>query len=457
MSFIINSFSMCKGFCPAEDDSCLLNPSVYFCAFNSTILFLFILLAILKLVVLVIKHRKNFSLVSFQETFQQSIFSYLQKESPKKSYFLYLTLAYGVFFFRPLGFVLFNFLITGALSNISANWKIFIAALINSVTSTMYFFSVIFMVNFYGVKAEILTSKGDLSISPQERELFLKMVLKRTQMFSITFFFGTMLEASFLDSPFDIPGIDSYPKYQWTVRTISYSFVAILLVNRLYYVKYAKKMMIDHTVRKNKMYSVISFKKHLENHTLTKEMLPGLLDGIKSKDDAEFIDEVQKVIVQKCGRSSFLFDDTLKIINGSKSFYQPILRNSMENHLAGTLWLFFTLFDTMCNSLTSSMMGLFYIINPESDPTSWFPIILTFIMFGLYALETTLQPLLAHLVVTSKGNFGEYLEVDSSLSESSDYDHPFVRSEVTDNNLNRSVPFVTVETMIPDDGLKSLH
>jgi len=444
---MVQYFSLCQGYCPDSTDSCWNNPAYYFCIFNSTILLVIGFLLLFKLIFVIVTHRRNIGVSAFTKTFQQSIFSYLYKDSPKISYMLYFTMAYGVFFARPLGFVLFNYFVTHVFSDLSDSWIIFIATLVNAVTSTLYFFSVIFMVNFYGVKAEILCSKGDLSISIQERELFLKMVLKRTQMFSVTFFFGTLLEASFMDAPFAISGVTTLPKYEWTVRTISYSFVAILLINRLYYVKYAKKMMREHMIKKNKMYSVISFKKHLENHTLTKEMLPGLLENIKGeKNESQFIDEVQKLIVQKCGQSSFLFDDTLKIINSSKSFYQPILRNSMENHLAGTLWLFFTLFDTILNAVCSSLMGFFFIVNPDVDQSTPFSVVLTFLMFIFYALETTLQALLAHLIVTSKGNFGEYLEVDSSISESSDYEHPFMKSEVADNGLNRSVPYATIET-----------
>ena len=449
MSFISDYFKPCGEYVQPS--------SQYFCYYNQGTLPILIFLVIVIVIAKVIRQKNSISDLSPWYHFRQSIFSYLERENPRLSFFLYLSMAYGIFFLRPLGFTIFNFL-PG-----NTNTTIYIAVFINSITSTFYFFNVIFMINFYAIKIDILKIKGDPSVNANERGFFLKMVLSRTAIFSLYFFIGSIFGLIFHSAPFDFPqgtGKDfNNGSYLWTFRMISYIFASIMIVNRMYYVNYAEKMTQLRIDKKNQIYSVISFAKHVKDHFISRDMIAKIIENIDSEQENTVVQNFDDLLNRKCERSSFLFNATAKALNDSKSLYQPTLKNPMESHLTGTFWLGLTLIGGLYNSIASLILVFSYTLD-ETTKEGKISEVCLFGMFGFYILETTLQSCLSHLIVTNKETFGDHLDVDdgrSERSESSEFDgriSMFAKETVVEpfgieQILHQQMMARTVDTNIP--------
>jgi len=265
------------------------------------------------------------------------------------------------------------------------------------------------MINFYGIKAEIMRDKGDPSISVDERELFLKMVVQRSATFSLIFFGGSMLNivfgnAVFGNDAFGMPGKNINLKYEWAVRAISYGFLTILLINRLNYMRYTRKMAEDYTLQRKNEYNLISISRLMEEHSFLPETIPSLIDDINGSNEEAFLLDFQTTLLKKKRQASFILNETRKILHNGNVAYQPILRNPMENYLGGVLWIVVTLFDTIFNLIASP---LFILISQRDNSVLK---VLAMIMFIFYILETTLQAYLTSQVVASKENFGDHLD-----------------------------------------------
>ena len=407
--------SFCSQLCSSENTSSCPNPPVYFCVFNlgaiMTLCAIFILITVFRF----FSHRKRLSRNIFKAGYQQSIFSYLENGYFYKSYILYLLIAYGIFLFRPIGSVILNVIM---LNMTNSSTKTVIVVTGNSVVNTCYFFTVIFMANFYAVKAEILRSKGDPCISAGEREFFLKMVIRRSAQFSLIFFCGSLLSIVFQNNPFnvDING-ESDRRYEWTLRTISYIFTILVIINRWQYVDYAQKMVQFRITWKNHFYNIVSFSKHIKDNLIAPDMLSDFVDRMDTQQEQAFLQEFDQKIEKSCRESSSLFEERAKALHDSKSFYQPILRNPMENHLVGTIWLFTTLIDAFINAVLSLTLLIYEVFNLDNESR-----ILKYLILVFYVIETVFQSGLAHFVVKNKRNYGDYLEVESSRSESSEFE-----------------------------------
>lgn len=390
----------------------------YYFLFNIGFIPFFVAAAICVYAYRLLVLKKKLSSFSLRNAFRRSIFACLETEYPKSSLLLYALLTYGVFLARPVGFLIYYALFTGVFG------QDYISVLISSITGMFYFFSIVFMANFYGIKSEMIRSRGDIIVKTEERDIFLKMVLRRSISFSIIFFFASLLNILLKNPSFVLTNTSSNRMFDWALRTISSGFIAVLVINRLHYARYVKRMMKHQAMEKNKTYNVNTFNRHIESHLVTPEMLGRLLNSLENAPEEDFKKRFKDYLTGECERSSMIFIEKSKIINESSgTMHQHIVRNPMEDHLLGSVWLYFTLVDAIFNSVASPMIILYHILVGgnasavvEQDP---FPFALMMIMFGFYVLENTFQSILVYLIVRRKENFGDRIEVDSQRSGSS--------------------------------------
>jgi len=380
----------------------------YFCAMNST-LTVFIIGAVLVYAGLYLFRVRRNLVQNVREAYHNSIFDYLDKNRRYTGIFLYILMAYGSFLLRPLSYAV--------MYRAREHWKgfghnvdIIISTLIASVTGSLYFFTDVFMANFYGIKAEIIRDRGDPSINVDERELFLNMVLRRSFTFSFLFFCGSMMNIVFGSPYFSLCQTNDEFNYEWMTRLITSSFILIVLINRLNYIRITKKMQENSTLKRKRLYNILSFTRHIEEYSYKPDMLPEILRNARSQKEDAFIREFADIISQKEAQSSAIFVETTKILNNSHVAYQPILRNSMENHITGVLWLILNILDAAFNTVAAPL----FIFSGSEKRTFRFSLLMGILV--IYFLECTIQAFLVKSIVSTKLSFGDHLQGRETLN-----------------------------------------
>ena len=379
----------------------------YFCLVNTGLAMFIAMMGLFFAALYLLRIRRNIK-NNLLQAYEQSIFQYLDGSRPYLGKFLYILMAYGSFLVRPLSYTIM-YLTRKQTEELGRFLNIFLSTLLASVTGALYFFTDVFMANFYGIKAEIIRDKGDPYISVDERELFLKMVLRRSLTFGVIFFFGSMMNVVFGSPYFSLCETNAEFSYEWMTRMITSSFILVVLINRLNYIRITKRMQENCTLKRKKLHDMLSFCRHLEEYSYKPEMLPEVLRNLRSHDEDSWIREFTDIITQKQAQSAAIFDETTKILSNSHAAYQPILRNPMESHITGVAWLVVNLLDAAYNTVAAP---LFIFSGTEKKE---FRFTLLMIILVLYCIECTLQAYLVKRIVSTKASFGDHLQGRDTL------------------------------------------
>jgi len=405
---------------PDKCPSCWADVSVFSCYFNTAVLLIFVLYLVYLILFSIINgiFKTQFD-YGFPRPFTQSIFSCLAP--PQNSfrqkvsfYLLSLSLTFGILLFRPIGYMINVAIIFAKEKDLTS-----LLIIVSSLTEAFYFFNVMFGVNFFGIKTEILHLKGHPAVSAKERGWFLKMVLKRSLIFAFIYFCGGLLRLVSDRKNYTYFDRRTSSFYDWLLRAIQYACLAILTIRRLSYIRYAKKMVLAKTNKKNLYDPATLFTQHVEGYSLPRDQVLPLIHNIQQQDTNQnkFLKDFEAEIDKKCQLSDFILDEKVKFDQDSKRFYQPLITNTKENYVIAAIFLIFTTVDAIVNIVLSSI-GI-VIFSAESHTESN-PIIhiLLFVILALYALETIFQSLLSAVIINNKENFGEQKGSEHSENES---------------------------------------
>ena len=413
---------MAFGFCDVLSTrctNCWEGLSVLFCSFNTIILLIFITCLIVSF--LITTFNKCFNKKSYPdllEAFRQSIFSCLTEEGNEKkvsSFALYFIIAFGIFFIRPLGY-LCGAILTQYSSDQAKSWTNRLAIGISAITEAIYFLIVLFMIYFFGIKAEIIHLKGHPHVTSKERGWFLSSVLKRSVIFTLIYFCTGILRL-FTASSYTLFNAKNSSLFEWTLKGIEYAFILTLALNRHSYVKYADKMSKKKAQESSRTYLATSLPQHIDLYTVPNDQIPSLIDEINVDNENQFLQEFQINLTKHCDRSTYLLQEKKEIMGGSQEHYEALPDNTMEKYIIGSICLGFIIFDSICNTLISISVIVASLVDSNTENVNIILQIAIYVLFISYAGETIAQWILCLMIVSDKANFGERLEQTNSKSD----------------------------------------
>ena len=337
------------------------------------------------------------------EIYSRSIFSALSLDTRTKKtswWFLSFIVSHGILFIRPLGYILATIVMQ------KTSWYP-LAIFTTTVADTIFFFDVLFVIFFFGMKIEMLHIGGNPAVSLEERKWFLKTVLKRSSAFAFLYFCSGMLRMSTNRDSFTLFDQRDSPLFDWALGMIQYVLLFTLAFARRSYVNYSK-IMLEQKIKQNKIkYLNLSFTQHINTKVLPSESVPEVLRNIEGSDEKKFLQEFTNQISRQVHVSSYVFKDT-RTLNDNYQNSFPLIENTREKYIVGTISLVCIIIDSLFNALTAlTGMVVKMLKDKNAVETDQSPIhTITFILMILYICETVILFICAFVVVSDKTNFG---------------------------------------------------
>jgi len=343
--------------------------------------------------------KKNFRF-GLMEAYRRSIFSYLPSSTLREKasrWLLYYITSHGILFIRPLGYIL------STLITYHQSWYL-MAIFISTITDTIFFFNVFFVIFFFGMKIEMLHVAGNPAVSIEERQWFLNTVLKRSSAFALLCFCAGMLRLPLNRSSFTLFDQKDSPLFDWSVGMIQYVLLFTLAFSRRSYFNYPQ-IMLKQKIKQNKLRHLnLSFTQHLNTQVLTSEEMLQELRKLDEKDEKKFVQEFTNQISKQFHISSDVFQK--KTLNEKQSTSFPLIDNTRERYIVGILGLICIILDSLLNASTS-VAGMVYKILRDAEHDYENPIYnITYVLMISYIVETVILSICSFVVVCDKANFG---------------------------------------------------
>ena len=315
----------------------------------------------------------------FAETYYRSIFSSLSPNTWAQRAFwwlLYFITSYGILFIRPLGYILSTIIMQNILLNP-------LAIFVTTITETIFFFDVFFVIFFFGMKIEMLHVGGNPAVSLEERKWFLKTVIKRSSAFALLCFCSGMLRMATNRDSFTMFDQFDTPLLDWVLGMIQYFLIFSLAFARRSYVNYSEIMQDQKIKQKKQKEWNLTLTQHVNTQVLPSEGVADFLRNLDASDEQNFIAGFTTEITKQVHISSHIFENKANL-NSNSSNCRTLVENTREKYIVGTISLVCIMIDAFLNGLADFAGMVFKMIN-DDQTSSVNPIyIITFTLMIMY-------------------------------------------------------------------------
>ena len=338
-----------------------------------------------------------------------SIFGVLPENRKVFKAFLYIYLIYGGFYFKLLDGVINLLLIDCSDEGQKRDYFVW-ANIIDMWLDFSYFFTILFALNLYGSKWEMLTRLGFPVVPHSYKADFIYLCLKKASVIIIFYIALYSFFVFFFDHQwiyYDY--FNDYAMYKFLKNLIVVSF----LIQRHRLINYYKETAAHYQKKK-------AVTDELDIHI---RAITGYLpndDTIMEKiADAESQEEVLLWMKGKVDKASIVAENQLMIVrnNVQDAVADPL--NYKERYWANNLLIGFLFLDAVVYTIGCLCFWIF-----QSDDVgkkdAW-AMFITILLFIFYILEAALQPILIFIVLRDQRVLGEaWTNTDRSLADESE-------------------------------------
>ena len=311
--------------------------------FSSTYILFITSVFMLKGVVSFFKRRR----FSLEAKLERSILGGFRWENKYITIVLYYFLVYGPFYFKLADAVLAILLHRCAESNATDGVLAFVLDLLLDSSN---FFSIMFVINLYGYKWEILMRYGYPVIPDSEKKNFVRLCLKKSVMFSLIY----AIMYVFFESIFDQNRTSfDYFQYFSFYKLLKNMMMCTLIFQRFRLVNYYREV-----IRSTKLSERQTEELNIYIKTII-DQFPTDGDITEAIMDCTSHENVQLWLIMRIENVKYIINERLRVLNlNYKQYRAPIPRNYKERYCTNKLLLYWLLFDTVVYTLGCCYLAL---------------------------------------------------------------------------------------------------